>query len=256
MIEGLKSKKIRVVELYAGSATFSQTAKSLGCETLSIDNVAYPNVDLVADMLDKTTLKKIVAFRPDILHASPPCQGFSTASGSHHFRKVDGEFVPWSTQGALSIALMLRVFEILRAIKKEHGYVPVWFIENPMSKLRKMRFMADAPIRHTITMCRYGMGAMKATDIWTNCKGWVPRPKCRNGGWGKSTVDGVTWCLDEAGNPCHQEARRGARTGTQGLKGAHARATFPVELCEDLLEAGMRRVEEKRKIVANGENLY
>lgn len=247
MSEARKSKKIRVVELFAGSATFTGVARSMGMETLSTDNVQYGNVDLVGDILSKRILREIVKFAPDAVWASSPCTGFSIASVSHHFTKRDGQFVPKSSTAALGMALAIRVFEIARAVRKETGTLPVVFMENPVGVLGKMPFMDEMPVRHKVTFCRYGHEAMKPTHIWCNCRDWVPRPCCRNGGWGKAVRNGVTWCLDESGALCHMEARRGAKTGTQGRSNAHERAKLPEPLCEEILQAMWARVLQKRR---------
>ena len=59
---------------------------------------------------------------------------------------------------------------------------------------------------------------MKPTDIWTN----HPDPKfkspCKNG------------------DPCHEPAPRGSRTGTQGLKNKVTRAVIPEELCNHIVD--------------------
>jgi hypothetical protein len=38
------------------------------------------------------------------------------------------------------------------------------------------------------------------------------------------------------GDPCHVSAPRGAKTGTQGLKGSKERSVIPAELCEHIVE--------------------
>ncbi len=241
-------RRIKVVELFAGSCTLSELAEhKLGMEVLSTDSHQYGKVKLVGDLLDDKVLRAIVKFAPDVLWASSPCTGFSIASCGTHFRIMDGERVPQTSEAAIGMALALRVFEVLRAIKKKHGHMPVWFMENPVGMLGKMKFMDQAPIRHTVTYCRYGHTSMKPTHIWTNCKGWTPRNPCRKGGWGKTTIDGVVWILDEQGNPCHLEARRGQKSGTQGLSNAHDRAKLPKQLCREILKAARDRVLERRK---------
>lgn len=59
---------------------------------------------------------------------------------------------------------------------------------------------------------------MKPTDIWTNHPDPQFKPMCKNGA------------------PCHAPAPRGSKTGTQGLKGAAARAVIPHALCEHIAE--------------------
>lgn len=240
-------RKIKVVELYAGSCTLTQVAEEkLSMDSLSTDNHQYGKVKLVGDILDPKVLRAIVKHRPDIIWASPPCTSYSVAGfNKRHFHKVGQEYVPNTSVAGMGIALALRVFEVIRAVKKAHGYIPVWFMENPRGLLRKMKFMEQSPIRHTVTYCRYGSSSMKPTDVFTNCKTWTPRTMCKRGGWGKKVIDGVTWCLDRNGNPCHIEAKRGSRTGTQGLDNAHERAKLPRALCKEVLKAARQRVWEK-----------
>lgn len=57
---------------------------------------------------------------------------------------------------------------------------------------------------------------MKPTDWWTNCKAWIPHPMCKNG------------------DPCHEAAPRGSKTGTQGICGAIERGRIPNELCNEI----------------------
>ena len=92
-----------------------------------------------------------------------------------------------------------------------------WFIENPRGGLRKMRFMKDLP-RYTLTYCQYGDTRMKPTDIFTNHPNPRFKPPCHNG------------------DPCHVAAPRGAKTGTQGLKGHIERSIIPDKLCDHIVE--------------------
>jgi hypothetical protein len=82
--------------------------------------------------------------------------------------------------------------------------------------LRKLPVVSDLP-RVTVTYCRYGDDRMKPTDLWGRFpEGWQPREMCKNG------------------QPCHESAPRGAKTGTQGRRGATERAMVPYELSEEL----------------------
>ena len=38
------------------------------------------------------------------------------------------------------------------------------------------------------------------------------------------------------GDPCHESAPRGSRTGTQGLKGSKERSVIPQKLCEHIVD--------------------
>ena len=92
-----------------------------------------------------------------------------------------------------------------------------YFIENPRGGLRKMDFMQDLP-RYTITYCQYGHNSMKPTDIWTNHPDPKFRPMCKNG------------------QPCHEAAPRGSKTGLQGVKDKATRSIIPKELCEHIVK--------------------
>jgi hypothetical protein len=88
----------------------------------------------------------------------------------------------------------------------------LWFVENPRGGMRKTQWMDGLP-RYTVTYCQYGDTRMKPTDIWTNHPDPGFRPMCHNG------------------DPCHERAPRGAKTGTQGLKGHVLRSQIPDRLC-------------------------
>lgn len=69
---------------------------------------------------------------------------------------------------------------------------------------------------------------MKPTDLWCNFD-WETKPMCKNY---KYDSDGVI-----IHKHCHHEgARRGARTGTQGLKGNKERSEIPPALFEELFQ--------------------
>ena len=89
----------------------------------------------------------------------------------------------------------------------------LFFIENPRGGLRKMDFMKDIP-RYTTTYCQWGEERMKPTDLFTNHPNPQFKPPCKNG------------------DSCHVSAPRGSITGTQGIKGAVARAIIPKQLCD------------------------
>ena len=79
-----------------------------------------------------------------------------------------------------------------------------------------MAWMKDLP-RFTITYCQYGDTRMKPTDIWTNHPNPDFLPACHNG------------------DPCHVRAPRGAKTGTQGLKGSVERSRIPEQFCRHIV---------------------
>ena len=199
---------MKVLELFAGSCSFSNVAKKYGFKTYTTDIKQYGNIDEVVDIFDFNY--KNIPFKPDIIWASPPCTTFSVASCGKHWTAPDlyGNREPKTEEAKLGLDILIRTIEIM------HYFNPkFYFIENPRGLMRKMFIMQPLP-RYTVSYCQYGDKRMKPTDIWTNLK-FTPR-MCKNGA------------------SCHEAAPRGSRTGTQGLKNNHERAKIPEQLCETL----------------------
>ena len=206
---------MKVLELFAGSRSFSKVAEEMGMETFTTDIKDFDNIDYVVDILDFVPMK--VPFKPDIIWASPPCTYFSVASIGKHWNK---DHTPKTEQAKLGVKIVKCTLDIIEYFKPKY-----FFIENPRGKLRKLDVIKGYD-RSTVTYCQYGDKRMKPTDIWTNnlmdCfneKGWNPKPMCKNG------------------MPCHEAAPRGSQTGTQGLKGNYERSIVPYELCKEILES-------------------
>ena len=209
---------MKILELFAGSCSFTNVAKEYGHETFTVDNGTdfmtfdhYTKIDLVKDILELDV--DDIPFQPDIIWASPPCTTFSIASCGHHWNAPDdeGNREPKTKEAEIGLLLLEKTIWIMNELQPKY-----YFIENPRGLMRKMGAI-EYLSRHTVTYCRYGDTRMKPTDIWTNLP-WTPRPMCKNG------------------MPCHEAAPRGSRTGTQGLKGAYERSKIPYELCKEILE--------------------
>ena len=224
---------IKTLELFAGSKSFSKVADTLGFETFSIDNINYEKIDLVKDI--EFLQKKDIHFIPDIIWISPPCTSFSIAGIRYH---RNGQF-PISNFAKKSDRLLKKCLEVISWFPNA-----IFYIENPRGMLRKMDYMKKLN-RKTICYCKYGDNRMKPTDIWTNDINWVPRPMCHNHKY------------DRNGNiinrHCHHEsARRGAKTGTQGLKNKYEKSKIPQALFYELLidkqkKEGKKNVENNNK---------
>lgn len=198
-----------VLELFAGSKSFASAAASLGHTTYTSDYDDEFDTDYCVDIFDFDISK--LPFRPDVVWASPPCEGFSVASIGHHWNHDN---TPKTSQAQLSMDIVNKTLGIIEQLQPKY-----YFIENPRGKLRKLPFMQDHLYHHTVTYCQYGDTRMKPTDIWTNFPGWKPRLMCRNGA------------------PCHAAAPRGSSTGTQGIKTYFDRSRVPDELCKEILRA-------------------
>jgi site-specific DNA-cytosine methylase len=148
-----------------------------------------------------------------VIWASPDCTSYSIAAISHHrTREEDGHLAPKSDYAKFCDEVNQHVLRLIEELNPTY-----YFIENPRGGMRKMRWMKDIPI-YTIWYCQYGDIRAKPTDIWTNHPEPKFKPVCRNG------------------NPdCHHErAKRGSKTGTQGLAKVD-RSRIPEELCNHIV---------------------
>lgn len=204
-----------VLELFAGYRSISKAFEEKGHKTYSVEwNKEFENIDLYEDISKLTTddILKLCNGKPTVIWASFDCTTYSLAGISHHRKVENGKIVPVSEYAKFCDKVNKHVLDLIQELQPKY-----WFIENPVGCLRKMDFMQNLP-RYTITYCQYGDTRMKPTDIWTNYKKPNFKPKCKNG------------------DPCHQRAPRGSRTGTQGLKNAKERSIIPKEFCEYIVK--------------------
>lgn len=212
-------KKLKVLELFAGTRSIGKAFEARGHKVFSVDwSETFEAIDLYVDVLTLTPeLIREKFGDPDVIWASPDCTTYSIAAISHHRRREpNGNLAPISDYAKTCDQVNQHLLELIYALAPQY-----WFIENPRGGLRKMRFMQGLP-RYTVTYCQYGDVRMKPTDIWTNHPAPDFRPMCHNG------------------DPCHERAPRGAKTGTQGLKGHIERSRIPQALCEHIVDISER----------------
>ena len=205
---------MKILELFAGERSIGKAFEELGHEVFSIDwNKDFKNIDWYADIGAITKQDIIERFgKPDIIWASPDCTSYSVAAIYHHRRRNElGSLEPISEYAKFCDAVNCHVLDLIKELDPKY-----YFIENPRGGLRKMTFMQELP-RYTVTYCQYGDTRMKPTDIWTNHPNPMFKPACKNG------------------DPCHEPAPRGSRTGTQGRKGSTIRSLIPEELCRHIV---------------------
>lgn len=206
---------MKVLELFAGTRSIGKAFEKRGHEVYGVEwDKHFEDIDLYEDILKVQADDIIKKFgHPDVIWASPDCSSYSIAAISHHRQQDEhGNLVPVSDYAKFCDRVNQHVLCLILALSPRY-----WFIENPRGGLRKMDFMQGLP-RYTITYCQYGDNRMKPTDIWTNHPNPCFKPPCHNG------------------DPCHVPAPRGAKTGTQGLKGSVERARIPNQFCEHIVD--------------------
>lgn len=212
---------MKVLELFAGTRSIGKEFQKRGHQVLSVDWDERFDVDIHCDIYELTADEVIdrLGGVPDVIWASPDCTTYSIAAISHHReREENGNLAGRSDYAKQCDRINMHVHNLIMMLSPK-----VWFIENPRGGMRKMDFMHGLK-NWTVTYCQYGDRRMKPTDIWTNHP--IPNflPPCKNG------------------DPCHESAPRGAKTGTQGLEKVD-RSRIPealcrhiVDICEEIIE--------------------
>lgn len=212
--------RVIVYDFFSGTGSATKAFEDRGHTVLKVELDPYFEAD-ERDILSLNADQLISKYgQPDFIWASPPCTTFSVASLRHYWSYVDGKAVPKNEKTLQAIRLVEFTLELIQKLKPCLG----WLMENPRGLLRKQSVVADLP-RRTVTYCQYGDTRMKPTDIWGNVENWVPLPMCKNG------------------DKCHQPAPRGAKTGTQGLKGHRLRSQVPYALGLSVLETLVKNVK-------------
>ena len=200
-----------ILDLFSGLNGWTSAFK--GDEIISLDFLPKFNPTICTDIL-KWDYKNS-GYKFEVIFASPPCECFSVASiGKYWAKDPLGEHTPKTDASKNAIQILEKTIEIIKHFNPRY-----FFIENPRGMMRNMKCLKEFE-RVTVTYCQYGEKRMKPTDIWgVFPDDWFPKPPCKNG------------------DACHERAPRGARTGTQGIKGSALRAVIPTGLSEEIRKA-------------------
>lgn len=214
---------MKVLELFAGTRSIGKAFEKRGHEVYSVEwDKNFKDIALYCDIgtLTAKQIIKLCGGVPDVIWASPDCTSYSIAGISHHRTMEEGgNLAPKSDYAKFCDKVNKHVLDLIQELRPK-----LYFLENPRGGLRKMDFMKGLFYRYTITYCKYETDRpveqrrMKPTDIWTNHPSPNFKPMCKNG------------------DPCHARAPRGARTGTQGIKGSVDRSRIPDLLCEHIVD--------------------
>lgn len=214
---------MKILELFSGFEGLSNAFRAKGHECFTIDfDERFPS-SMHCD-ISKLELEDLPEEwrHPDIVFAGTPCESYSVAAISRHRRKnpKTGNLDPISDKAKFSDEMNKHVIELIKEMQPK---IQIW--ENPVAALRKMDFMQSIPYRNTTTYCQYSFSYRKATDFFSNIDLHL-KPPCKNG------------------DPCHEKAPRGARTGLQGIKDPTLKAIYPPKLCEQIVEECEKSIQE------------
>lgn len=213
------------LELFAGFSSISKEFAKLGYDTFTIDWDKRFDVNMHAD-ISKLQIEDLPEeFRhPDVVFCGTECTTYSVAAISKHRRKnpETGNLDPISEKAKFADAMNRHVKELIKMMNPK---VIIW--ENPVGALRKMDFMQDY-IRNETTYCQWGFSYRKATDFFSNIDLHL-KPPCKNG------------------DPCHEKAPRGARSGLQAIKDPALKSVYPPLLCEHIAKISDEYINELEK---------
>lgn len=188
--------------------------ESKKCYSFVEDNILWTNIKKISEMQEETYVYNLTVNKDNSYTANGVivhnCEKFSVAAIGHYWNK--GSTTPANEEAQKALDLLQHTINLIKELNPTYYY-----IENPRGMMRKMECMQSLP-RYTVTYCQYGDRRQKPTDIWTNHPDPKFKPPCH------------------PGDPCHEAAPRGSRTGTQGIKGAVERSRIPEALCNHIVE--------------------
>lgn len=197
---------MKVIDLFCGLGGWSAAFKERGHDVFTLDKSKRFSPTLCKDILDVKASD--LPQRPDIILASPPCEGFTRLRYAFNWKVSEvGENIPISVKSRLGIKILQKTVALIHELQPRY-----FIIENPVGKMRHMPEVGQFE-RRTITYCQYGSDAQKPTDLWG---GFPPRlallPTCK------------------AGAACHTTAAGSAKGAIVKANDAAARALVPYPL--------------------------
>jgi hypothetical protein len=153
---------MRVLELFCGTKSIGKHCARNSIEVVSLDVDPKCAPTHLSDIC-VWDYKAYPTGHFDIVWSSPPCTHYSVLRTTGGPRDIEG-----------ANRIVQRTLEIIAYFAPK-----VWFLENPgTGMLKHQPFMQSLPFVD-VHYCKYGYPYRKWTRIWTNLKGYRPRPLCR-----------------------------------------------------------------------------
>lgn len=163
------------IELFSGSGTFSKVFAAAGWRTFTIDirrrkGVCEP--DLRKNVLDISS-QDLPYREVHALWASPPCDIWSYAAGSHHWKSAT--WIPKTEKCAYHLHILEKCLAVIQELQPRF-----FFVENPRGRLRNyprmLHFLKQSgAVCKELTLSSYGFPTTKPTNIFTNALDWKPK---------------------------------------------------------------------------------
>lgn len=171
---------MKILELFAGSQSFSKVARELGFQTFTSDIIVADGIDYSTDIMEFDV--NTVPFVPDLIWASPDCATWSIAAGKTHFDKRS--LAPKTKKAEIAFLHIDKTISIINYFAGVNEKL-IYFIENPVGRLR---WYLQAGTVFSKLHCRvvtvnqsdYGREFKKPTDLFTNSS-FVGRKKVLSG---------------------------------------------------------------------------
>lgn len=197
---------MKVIDLFCGLGGWSAAFKERGHDVFTLDKSKRFTPTLCKDILDIKASD--LPQRPDIILASPPCEGFSRLRYAFNWKTNEvGQPKAISVKANLGIKILQKTVALIYELQPRY-----FIIENPVGKMRLMPEVCDLE-RRTVTYCQYGSAAQKPTDLWGGFPpGLVLHMPCK------------------AGSSCHTSAAGSAKGAIVTASDAAHRAVVPYSL--------------------------
>ena len=236
---------MKLLELFAGSRSFSRAAQLLNYKVYTTDFKPFEKINQVCDIMDfdKKMAEDYLKGKPDIIWASPPCEKWSLAcgvkGGNIYWESIKdkGQTVGIKPRENFNVNSKYKILKTPSKVKEERDihisildktleiinyYKPkYYFIENPFGY---MRFYLHDKVDYVnyCTYCQYGFPYRKPTNIFSNIK--LHLKSCK------------------IGQNCHSNNlyNRGKKNKLREksiVNTYYDRSKIPFDLCKDILNA-------------------